>query len=285
MELVLLSLLGVGALFAVNDFFDRNRSDEDDGQPVDPPPPDPTRDQTFEVVSGDTLNAGDGDDTITAADDFVETATVDGGAGNDLLDFARTQGTHSLFGGEGQDTITSFSAYGTQVDGGSGDDEIFIGGQGTDAFGGIGDDQLTAYRSSSDESKFVFGGVGEDTLTMVTGIDQDRVVSNAQLIGDEGQDDYVLRLQFVSDPVTIEDDPRFGYTEQMVSIREFNPEEDRLVVDLTELDADSAAFSALTIEEVGQHTEVLLSFANGAQGSIFLLNTTGLTANDINIVT
>ncbi|MBM3970209.1 MAG: hypothetical protein FJ302_10140, partial [Planctomycetes bacterium] len=100
--------------------------------------------QTFAPLSSLIINANGGDDTITGSSDlsFLGALTVNGGDGNDTIDFGNWTLTSSIVGGDGQDTITGGSNADT-IDGGNGDD-VIAGGAGNDLIlGGLGNDNLT----------------------------------------------------------------------------------------------------------------------------------------------
>ncbi|WP_371157997.1 calcium-binding protein [Jannaschia sp. 2305UL9-9] len=164
----------------------------------------------------DILDGGDGNDLLRGgdeADDGID--RIFGGAGNDTIDGGLTLATEyrygygdSLYGGEGDDLITSGAGPGqTTVQGGGGNDtliggtgpDILAGGAGDDVlrsggsfdqlFGGIGNDLLEA----SMDGVFLDGGAGDDTLTGGDGRDRlDGGAGNDSIVGGEGQPDTVL---------------------------------------------------------------------------------------------
>jgi Ca2+-binding RTX toxin-like protein len=102
---------------------------------------------------GYLVNGNGGDDTITLITGFGETASVNGGAGNDIL--VGGNGDEELKGGDGNDDIR----------GGSGNDTL-VGGDGTNTLnGGRGDDTYIV----SSESDIIT----EDSSTLVTLVTSD----------------------------------------------------------------------------------------------------------------
>ncbi len=85
------------------------------------------------------IDAGDGSDTVVTASGFPVDLTIDGGAGDDLLDASRlvSAATATLTGGLGDDTLIGGPGN-DSITAGAGDDTI-IGGGGTDAVDGGAD--------------------------------------------------------------------------------------------------------------------------------------------------
>jgi Ca2+-binding RTX toxin-like protein len=102
-------------------------------------------------INNDTINGGDGNDTLNggAGRDVLNGQSgndiINGGTGNDVIDGGADNDT--LNGGDGADTITDTQGTSTTIDGGAGDDRIFVS---SNAFvsgainGGIGSDTLSA---------------------------------------------------------------------------------------------------------------------------------------------
>lgn len=130
-------------------------------------------------LSGVSINAGDGDDTVLvqALDNlFSVPVTINGGAGNDSLDGGGTSSGLVLDGGDGNDTLRG----GSQADsllGQAGQDSL-SGGDGEDTLlGGAGDDVLSGDDGADelqgeDGSDTLSGGFGDDTLNGGAGIDR-----------------------------------------------------------------------------------------------------------------
>ena len=105
-----------------------------------------------------TLSGGDGADRVAAFDQVV----ADGGADDDLM-FA--SGSATVDGGLGNDVIFSFlpeyvdENTRLQIDGGGGDDSIFVlGGEGAIVHGGAGDDWIFVWNFAAE----VYGDEGAD---------------------------------------------------------------------------------------------------------------------------
>lgn len=119
-----------------------------------------------------TINAGAGDDTVTATaftGDFDEPEgfvqpTVNSGAGDDLIEIALSTGAQ-IDAGEGNDTITLTGGDDADVSGGTGNDSITVTTEGfspSDISGGDGDDTITAIGGGHG----VEGGAGNDVITL-----------------------------------------------------------------------------------------------------------------------
>jgi Ca2+-binding RTX toxin-like protein len=128
----------------------------------------------------DRIFAGSGDDQVFGLDGSDE---VHGGTGNDTLD-GGPGGFDSLFGDEGNDTLTlatsnfgglaeggdgndvlfgsdtSFGSFDHTLDGGAGDDVLNAGAVGSTMNGGTGADQLV---SSAADDQMSAGSFGPDT--------------------------------------------------------------------------------------------------------------------------
>lgn len=109
------------------------------------------------ALTGIVVNAGDGNDTVDVFETIVDPATINGGTGDD-----------QLYGGKGNDSITTGTdGIGDLADGRAGNDTI-TGGAGDDfLFGGLGNDVLNA----GDGANSVEGGDGNDSITGGDGSD------------------------------------------------------------------------------------------------------------------
>lgn len=105
-----------------------------------------------------------------------QTSIIHGGLGDDVIVTTGAAAT-TIFGGEGNDDITTDSENAI-IHGGNGDDGIFVGStQGTSViYGGTGDDSITVYNQA-----IVSGGAGDDSIA--TDIFDDKVS------GGDGNDD------------------------------------------------------------------------------------------------
>lgn len=112
-------------------------------------------------VLTNVLLTGVGTDTLVS----IETASLQGGAGNNRLDAAQFSGSVTLDGAAGNDALVGGSANDSLI-GGIGSDKL-IGNGGSDVLeGGAGNDVLTG---SDGDDRFVFSGsvsLGSDTITV-----------------------------------------------------------------------------------------------------------------------
>jgi Ca2+-binding RTX toxin-like protein len=123
---------------------------------------------SVDVYSGNNdlfLYGGDGDDTLDGGASI--NVLIDAGAGSDKVSsYVQTNGSSSISGGDGNDTISCYANHGTaHVD------------------GGIGDDLLSG-SATSGGTLYLAGGVGSDTLTSGSGV--------RYMTGGEGNDRFTL---------------------------------------------------------------------------------------------
>jgi hypothetical protein len=123
------------------------------------------------TVESSTVNAGDGDDTVSAKEGgglggvFTTALTIDGGVGDDVL--TGGDGDDEISGGSGNDTLKSGAGDDT-LDGGAGADTL-TGGEGADTVnGGDGNDRLKGGGNDDD----VNGDPGRDELAGGRGNDR-----------------------------------------------------------------------------------------------------------------
>ena len=152
----------------------------------------------FTSLTSISVNAADGDDTLTGSDSFAETLrgsdgadVINGGDQNDSLDGGN--GDDMILGGLGDDTIDADDGDDT-VDGEAGADNI-IGGDGADEISGsAGDDTIDSGQGADvvdggadDDS--IQGGFGMDTLMGGLGNDSIRGGSDDDsILGGDGMD-------------------------------------------------------------------------------------------------
>ncbi|MEM7722527.1 MAG: Hint domain-containing protein [Pseudomonadota bacterium] len=128
----------------------------------------------------DTIEGGQGDDTIEGGigddvlTDVAGSNSIDGGDGNDSV-FVTGIGDNTVLGGDGDDTITVFvgGLATNTIDGGSGNDLINAGDSADTITGDIGNDTLDGGAGADS----VDGGDGDDTLIGFTG--EDTIVGGA----------------------------------------------------------------------------------------------------------
>uniref|UniRef100_A0A7S2ZJP1 Calcium-binding protein n=1 Tax=Rhodosorus marinus TaxID=101924 RepID=A0A7S2ZJP1_9RHOD len=134
-----------------------------------------------DAYSSDYISGGDGDDRLFP--DFRSSAN--GGEGNDLM----VGGTHKVggggndtmlgghfnSGGDGDDYIKSFyddvgySDRGAVIQGGDGNDDLYIGGAGPQSVsGGEGDDRIRMSSSAQYSNQIIDAGPGDDNVTALS---------------------------------------------------------------------------------------------------------------------
>ncbi|MDZ7959978.1 MAG: phytase [Aulosira sp. DedQUE10] len=130
-----------------------------------------------EATKGNTIVTGNGDDTVFAGSDssistgdgndrvFVgvnspaKNTHVDGGAGNDELTIVEASGSNNLFGAAGSDNLQVVEGSRQSLFGGSGNDTLTSKGNNNRLYGGSGDDKLFANTNDT-----LVGGDGDDVL-------------------------------------------------------------------------------------------------------------------------
>lgn len=138
-------------------------------------------------TDGITLDGAGGDDVLQTSGDNV---TLLGGLGDDTIEASGAEGL-VVEGGAGADSINISAdpevAYDATVQGGEGDDRIFM--YGGEAYGGEGNDTLSGGAR--------FGGSGQDVGLLDGGLGDDRISvigEGSSALGDEG-DDYIYAGQ------------------------------------------------------------------------------------------
>lgn len=148
-----------------------------------------------EGTTGNTIQTGNGDDTVLVGRDssvsggegndriFIgqngpaQNTTADGGNGNDVITVVEASGSNNLIGAAGDDNLSVIEGSRQSLFGGSGNDTLTSGSSNNRLYGGSGDDKLFSNANDS-----LFGGDGDDvlfagqggsnSLTGGTGIDQ-----------------------------------------------------------------------------------------------------------------
>ena len=145
--------------------------------------------------SGNTLQGGDGNDTIHSGLNANE--TLDGGLGIDTLNTSSYNGTYTidltagttnfgeiftnfenLISGDGADTVTGTSAA-NNIQTNGGNDVIDSGGGNDTVYGGAGNDTITSLSGNN----VLSGGAGNDIINTGSGVDQ--------VFGGDGDDVFV----------------------------------------------------------------------------------------------
>jgi len=143
-------------------------------------------DSILDPITTIVVHAGDGNDTVVIASSVTVPTFVLGEGGDDTL---TTNGvrTDSLFGGDGNDTLTA----------GGGDDELF-GGDGADLLnGGAGNDNLSGEAGNDTLNggggdDFLDGGEDDDVLNGGGGNDELHGRTGNDTITGDGGDDFVF---------------------------------------------------------------------------------------------
>ncbi|MEH2036096.1 esterase-like activity of phytase family protein [Nostoc sp.] len=148
-----------------------------------------------EGTKGNTIQTGNGEDTVLVGSDSsvstgesndrifigqngpVQNITADGGNGNDVITVVEASGSNNLLGAAGDDTLSVVEGSRQSLFGGSGNDTLTSNGSNNRLNGGSGDDKLFSNVNDS-----LFGGDGDDVLfagqqggnrlTGGTGVDQ-----------------------------------------------------------------------------------------------------------------
>lgn len=259
--------LGIGALLAMTVSFDGNSEPEpeDDDLTLE-------RDEDGRFI----LHGTSGADLILPMDienaqqmvqeqghHFARLAEIRGGAGNDTIvadayghpdDDRHLSGQDGMriYGGPGDDLIISHGTFSNTLYGGGGDDTLI--GVGADMHGGSGDDLIIARSYDLGEEARVMtlrGGHGDDTIAVVNGY--------ADIRGGEGSDTFIL--EYDRPAVDDQQAPPFPLERGFpgigdVVIRDFDPEEDRLVVLLPPQGSENVELESISRE--GEHTRILL---------------------------
>ena len=201
------------------------------------------------LAGNDWLKGNDGDDRLFGGpgDDRMF-----GGKGNDYME--DTQGSNVFFGGDGHDTMRSFSVTGTPVPtmlvhAGAGDDEIFADSvERLFVWGGDGNDWVTARPTLS---ATIFGGEGNDGIALVRGVGLSGTVTIDAGPGDDfvwsspngGQ--HIVTLGPGKDDVLLGDSAENGLV-----ITDFEPGANGELLDLS---GERPAFSPLFGWLLGEH--------------------------------
>ena len=258
-------------------------------------------------ANGATANGGEGNDTLTGGG---AQTTLNGDAGNDVLSDAGAQGS-VLNGGDGADTLT-LTGTGNVANGDAGQDTITIAG-GNTANGGDGDDTLTASGGADGAIAVLNGGAADDVL--IEGVSDSGGALVFQANGGAGNDRIQVQLD-LTDQVSDVQDILTGGTRgdtflldlisgdstnsaliTGVEITDFNPTEDTLIIDTTNIDGQETdpprrTFGDFTLTEAadGSFTDVLITATQMSDGAastvtVRLFGVSGIDAADISLAT
>ncbi len=253
----LVAMLGFGLLATVFvDTDDASDESEDDTpetpetpvDPVDPeepaePSPEPVEGKTLILEGAMTITGTEGADTLTAVADsleeqalFDETQQIDLLGGDDVVTI-RNDMHVEINAGDGDDLIESLGL-GITINGDAGNDTIYAGSV-DHAYGGEGDDKLI-YRGDTHLINSVAeleGGEGNDHLVGYEEVGAARTPYDSDtkggygLWGGEGADVFELKIDIVD--YDAPDAPEI-VRDSTNSIRDFEPGEDSLIIDLGE---------------------------------------------------
>jgi 3-phytase len=117
-------------------------------------------DDTVLVGSNSSVSAGDGNDQIVIGQNgAAQNTSADGGNGDDVITVVEANGSNNLFGAVGNDRLTVIEGSRQSLFGGSGNDTLTSNGSNNRLYGGSGDDKLFSNVNDS-----LFGGDGDDVL-------------------------------------------------------------------------------------------------------------------------
>lgn len=229
----------------------------------------------------DVLDAGDGDDFIRA---YGSNTTIDGGAGNDTIESHSGTAT----GGEGDDVLRGYNRGDGPVllDGGAGNDRVFVFGDGSQGYGGEGDDFIALVDGTTG-----YGDEGNDML---------QVDSGATAYGGDGDDFFKVWNQFRNDdgPTVVTGgagadtfdarvwNARDGEADNIyMTITDFDPTEDVLQVGVFQTGNNVDSIEIVEADD-GSYSDVRVTYTpqDGLDPGIAVIRlegTTGVTADQI----
>lgn len=245
---------------------DGEDSGDDPGEDIGDVPPE---DETVMPGSETVFMGTEGDDTIAAEDIDARVETVEAGDGDDSI--ATGVNNIDILGQDGNDTITIGDdqpiVYNVNADGGAGDDVITARDPSASVLrGGDGNDEINVQQESYDEEfTQLEGGDGDDSLNLDLAVPDQSPQIGLQAYGGDGADTYTLTfMPAYGDGAEEDSDPA-----RILDLRDFDPAEDQIVIDLSD-----TAGSGDTVEteirdsEDGGSLEIVVSFLNEAGDSV-----------------
>ncbi len=225
-------------------------------------------------MGNDTLNGGDGNDTLLAGlgNDVLNgdagADRMEGGAGNDTYRVDSFADGVVEVGNNGEDSVqTSLASYtlganvehllftgvGNFVGNGNASNNVITGGVGDDSlFGGAGNDTLLGGAGND----FLDGGAGSDSVTGGAG--------NDTMLASNGDNVFMFATGFGNDVIT-------GFDANAAGGQD--------LLNIAALNITAATFgSSVTITDVGANT--LLSFGGGTITLVGVADATTVTASD-----
>ena len=266
-----------------------------------------------------TVQSGDGNDIINIDHEGRERSEVNAGAGDDII---RYDGDAALSGGDGNDTIESMGTW-NRLSGGDGDDLLtshetensIYGGEGNDTievetlrfghyYGGEGDDTFELgfdYEFRYDIDDTISGGAGDDVFnitnrsirvedTVTFPADEEPHAYEFNVAGDEGADTFEVTHELDIRASSSTDDD--FYATNSTIIRDFDPDEDTLIVTPNELGVYNGT-PTMTVESSGPYSYngmydsvVQLEYTQEDTGStatwrLHVMSTRALTGDDV----
>lgn len=273
----LLGLLGIAALGEAFGLFD-GRDDDRDQDPAD-------AGQRLYVKSGESVDAGAGNDTISvhgSEDRLGPGAEVWGGKGDDLItNHFTVSGGDVLHGGAGNDTIASES-HESRIFGDSGDDRL-TANRLDSVYGGTGQDEIIFTNQGTAAGSFGDGGEGNDRLYVTGGVFQDSDDAGIVLHGGGGDDSFVMDITSFHVDETNSGAPVQGGRQVFAHLRDFDPDKDKLTIDVSELGVPRSGWPKLSLNGDTLTVEI----TEGIQTNIVIDGLTakpGFTVDDIAVV-
>lgn len=249
--------------------------------------------------TGNTANGGDGSDTFVID---ASNATVNGGQGNDTISIAEDSNNITANGGQGEDELTAsgtnitlngnagddvinYSAGSGSANGGGGNDTISASamdqGLGGSLFGEGGEDDLSVAESAAGRASMLLdGGLNNDNLSVSSEVNEGGISDT--LTGGEGDDDFEITMN-------ISERADATAQDSLVTITDYNPEEDRIQISIDAPTARGFLFDGLEFVEAadGSYTDITSTFTSTTTGvadtvsTIRVLGATGLGPDDI----